>query len=163
MKMLTIMKKSKIIILICFLCFCVGLKAAPGKNQKVSDSFSINARVFIAGSQAKKQGAPGMSQLTKKEKASASYLPYNNYKLLTSKEKSVSLNQKYVVNFNKNSSLIIIPQKGKTGRLKIRLQWCLPGKKKWEKTLFFKKNSKTLIGGPKFKKEGNYLLSLEIK
>jgi len=89
--------------------------------------------------------------------------PYNNYKLLTSEEKSVSLNQKYVVNFNKNSSLIIIPQKGKAGRLKIKLQWCLPGKKKWEKTLFFKKNSKTLIGGPKFKKEGNYLLSLEIK
>ena len=56
------------------MCFCVGLKAAPGKNQKVSDSFSINPRVFIAGSQAKKQGAPGMSQLTKKEKAGDSYI-----------------------------------------------------------------------------------------
>ena len=157
------MKKSKILLLACFLCFCTALKAAPGENKKTADSFSIHARVFLAGPQAKKLGAKGMTQLTKKEKASASYLPYNNYKLLTATEKTVLLNQQSVIQFNKNSSLIIIPKKGKAGRLKIKLRWRLPGKKAWEKTLFFKKNSKSLIGGPASKKGGSYLLSLEIK
>jgi len=157
------MKKSKIIILACLFCFCASLKAAPGKKPNPPEKFSVNARIFLAGTQAKKQGARGMSQLTGKEKNSASYLPYRNYKLLTAKEKTVLLNKPCEINFGNNSSVVITPQKSKSGRLKIKLRWRLPGKKAWEKTLFFKKNSKTLIGGPVSKKDGNYLLSLEIK
>jgi len=137
------------------ICFCTTLNATPTNKP---DIFLIQSRVFLAGKPAKKMGAQGMKQLTKKEKNAASYLPYRNYKLLTTQEKSILLNQQTIIKFNTKSSVTITPQRSKSGRLKIKLLWKLSGEKAWKKTLFFKKNSKTLIGGPK-----NYLLSLEIK
>ncbi|GEM_PF-3463482 len=157
------MKKSKLIIFASFVCFSAILKAGQEKAPTPNEQFSVNARIFLAGTEAKKQGAKGMAQLTKKEKSSASYLPYRNYKLITEKQKTTSLNKPCEIKFGEKSSVLITPKRSKLGRLKIKLQWHLPGRKAWEKTLFFKKNSKTLIGVPHSKKLGNYILSLEIK
>ncbi len=101
--------------------------------------------------------------MKKCEKDLTSYLDYNDYKLLTSGSKVTKIKSSYKIKFSNGRSVTITPVNDDNGKIKANVAWNVPGNRGWSKTLNFKKGKRSIISGPKDKKGGMYLMSLEIK
>ncbi len=131
--------------------------AIVAKNAKLN----INARILFA-SQTTQKNKSANSQLENCEKELTGYLDYNDYKLLQSGSKTTKIKSSYKIKFSRGGSVKITPLSSNNGRIKAKVVWNVPGKKTWSKTLNFKKGKRSIISGPKDKKGGMYLMSMEI-
>jgi hypothetical protein len=143
----------------------------PGKTGSTtivkaeSGKYRVDARVFISGEAARKKGKTGFKQLTDDEKDLTAFLGYRDYRLISEGEKTISQGNKFTVNFGKKKSVTVIPLSESPERVKLSIEWKIPGEEdqRWRKLLYFRRNHRSLVGGPHIKGGGMYLLSLEIE
>jgi hypothetical protein len=127
--------------------------------------YHVDARVFISGEAARKKGKTGFKQLTDVEKELTAFLGYRDYRLISKGEKTISQGGEFTVNFGKQKSVTVIPLSESPERVKLSIEWKIPGEEDeaWRKLLYFRRNHRSLIGGPHIEGGGMYLLSLEIE
>jgi len=141
-------------------------KSDPPTNSAAAPSpYTIDARIFISGEAARTGGEIGKTQLTEKEKELTLFLAYRDYRLLKENKQSVPVNKAVTVKFADDKSVRITPLSESSDRIKLMIEWKIPGEEenRWRKLLFFRKNYRALVGGPKIDGGGMYLLSLDIK
>ena len=163
--------KNKLILflLMCLIAApCIAKKTIKQKNNRSTVTtknvtLNINARVLIARKTKGEKKKKSSSRLNKCEKDLTSYLDYNDYKLLTSGSKATKIKSSYKIKFSNGRSVTITPVNDDNGKIKANVAWNVPGNRRWSKTLNFKKGKRSIISGPKDKKGGMYLMSLEIK
>ena len=139
-----------------------AVRSAPPVSAAPAKQYQIDARVFISGEAARAKGGSGLTALKPAERSMASFLGYRDYKLLTSGTRSVKLNQPLTLSFTGGKSVSIIPVKDSDDRVTLEIKWDVKGDR-WRKNLFFKRNSRTMVGGPKADGGGMYLLSVLVK
>ena len=128
------------------------------KNAKLN----INARILFASKNIKKNKS-AKSHLKSYEKELTGYLDYNDYKLLKSGSKKTKINATYKLKLARGGTVKITPVSSEDDRIKANVVWNVPGANAWSTTLNFKKGKRSIISGPKDKKGGMYLMSMEIK
>ena len=130
-----------------------------------NEEYQIDTRIFISGEAARKKGKTGFTQMTSEEKELAAFLGYRDYSLLKKSGQIIKKGKKYIVKFGKKKSVTITPLSESPDRVKLAIQWNIPGEEpqRWKKLLYFRRNHRSLIGGPHIEGGGMYLLSLEIQ
>jgi hypothetical protein len=134
-------------------------------TTKKNEDYHIDARIFISGEAARKKGKTGFSQLKNNEKELTAFLGYRDYRLIKESEKTIKIGNQYVINIDKTKSVTVTPLSESPARVKLAIEWKIPGEEiqRWKKLLYFKRNHRSLIGGPHIEGGGMYLLSLEIQ
>jgi hypothetical protein len=140
----------------------LGAGAVRSAPATPAQTYQVDARVFVAGDAARAKGGQGLSQLKPNERSMAGFLGYRDYKLLTSGARTVKLNQPLVLTFAGGRSVSITPVKDTGDRVTLEIKWDVKTDR-WRKNLFFKRNSRTLLGGPKIEDGGMYLVSVLVK
>jgi len=137
--------------------------AANTTNKK--KEYQIDARILISGEAARKKGKTGFSQLNSSEKELTAFLGYRDYRLVKKSGDKVKQGKKCIITFDKKKSVTVTPLSESPDRVKLAIEWKIPGeeKQRWKKLLYFKRNHRSLIGGPHIDGGGMYLLSLEIQ
>jgi len=160
--------KLLLFLLLClFVAPCIAKKTTKQKNDKSTVTtrnvtLNINARVLMARKTKGDKNKGNSSRLEKCEKDLTSYLDYNDYKLLKSGSKATKIKSSYKIKFSNGRSVTITPVSDDNGKIKAQVAWNVPGSRAWSKTLNFKKGKRSIISGPKSKKGGMYLMSMEI-